>query len=58
MNECSYDLFVVYIGNHYCVSVDCLSEHSIDLFDFHTGTLAALAHYLSFALLVVGIPLR
>ena len=39
------------------VCLVCLNVN-IDLFDFLTGTLVALAHCLSFALLVVGIPLR
>ena len=40
--------------------IDCLVclNVNIDLFDFLTGTLVALAHCLSFALLVVGIPPR
>ena len=40
--------------------IDCLVclNVNIDLFDFLTGTLVALAHCLSFSLLVVGIPPR
>ena len=40
--------------------IDCLVclDVNIDLFDFLTGTLVALAHCLSCDLLVVGIPPR
>jgi hypothetical protein len=49
---------VYILGMSYCyLLVVCLNVNT-DCLAFHTGTLAALAHYLSFALLVVGLPLR
>ena len=40
-----------------CRLIVCLNVNT-NCLAFHTGTLAAFAHYLSFALLVVGLPLR